>query len=128
MSKNDEGIDFENFDKEAEIARFKGITPVGWEIAVRLYVAPVKNNGIFIPDVSHDEQQYKSCVGLVVNKAKGVYKDEKYKDTGAWCEIGDWIVFPRQGGQKLYWEGLPIYSLKEDALYWVVDDPRKVTR
>ncbi len=122
------GIDVSNFDKEAEIASFKGIKPTGWYILVRLYIAPVKNNGIYIPDTAQDEQQYKSCVGLVIDKAEGVYQDERYKDTGAWCEIGDWIVFPRHGGTKIYCDGKPCYFLMEDASYAVIDDPRRITR
>jgi co-chaperonin GroES (HSP10) len=128
MSKNDEGIDIPNFDKGMEIGKFKGIRPVGWEILVRLYIAPVKNNGIYIPDTAQDDQQYKSCVGLVIDRAKGVYQDERYNNTGAWCEVGDWIVFPRQGGAKIYVDGLPCYFLPEDAMYAVTDDPRRITR
>lgn len=125
---NDVGIDFLTFDKAAEIASFQGVEPQGYEILVRLYIPPTVQNNIILPDSSHDDLKYSSCVGLVIDKAPGVYKDERYKDTGKWCEIGDWIIFPRHSGLQFICDNKPCYFIKEDALYSKIDDPRRITR
>lgn len=127
MSK-DEGIDFLTFDKALEIAKFQGIDPVGFELFIRLYVAPKLQGNIELPATSHDDLQYKSCVGMVIAKAPAVYKDERYKHTGPWCEVGDWVIFPRHSGLQLICDGKPCYFLKEDALYGRTNDPRRITK
>ena len=84
--------------------------------------------GIIIPDESHNNKQYISCAGLVVGKGKAVYLDKRYEESGSWCEIGDWVVFPRHAGYKIFYNGLPLFVVKEDAIDIVVDDPSKVDR
>jgi co-chaperonin GroES (HSP10) len=126
---NDEGIDLENFSKEEEIAKFSGLEAVGWTIIVRLYVEPQSTkSGIFIPAKAHEEQQYKGCVGLVVKKGKGTYLDDRYAQTGHWCEVGDWVGFPRHAGYRIYHNGTPLWVLKEDGIDYRTDDPRKISR
>lgn len=123
------GIDIDNFDKETEIAKFRGLTPVGWTMFVRLYIRPsVTEGGIFLTSSFQHEEVYKSCTGLVVSIAPHAYKDERYKTTGKWIEVGDWVVFPRHAGFRIYWDGLPVWSVPEDAPAGIVDDPRRVIR
>lgn len=129
MNKDNTEIDLTNFSKEEEIAKFKDIEVKGWTILVRLYMGSKKTaGGIFLPDTAHDEQQYKSCVGLVVGKAKAVYLDPRYDQTGPWCEIGDWVVFPRHAGYKIFYNEIPLFVLKEDAIDLVILDPTKIGR
>ena len=128
MIKEDLGIDLTNFSVDEEIAKFNNIKPQGWTIVVRLYTEPKVKNGLYIPDTVHDEQQYRSCVGLVVKKAKAAYLDDRYNQTGQWCNIGDWVVFPRHAGYKIHSKGIPMWILKEDAVDLVIDDPRDITR
>lgn len=128
MNKEDLGIDLSNFSKEEEIDKFKDVEPQGWTILVRLYTEPKVVNGIFRPDIVHEEQQYKSCVGLVVKKSKAAYLDSRYEQTGAWCDVGDWVVFPRHAGYKIHYHNLPTFVLKEDAIDLVIDDPAVIAR
>lgn len=128
MSKEDLGIDLQNFSKEEEISKFEDVEPQGWTILVRLYTEPKVKNGLYIPDIVHDEQQYKNCVGLVVRKSKAAYLDDRYNQTGEWCKVGDWVGFPRHAGYKIHYEGLPVFVLKEDAIDFVIGDPTKITR
>jgi co-chaperonin GroES (HSP10) len=128
MSKEDLGIDLQNFLPDKEIAKFEDIEPQGWTVLVRLYTEPKVKNGLYMPDVVHDEQQYRSCVGLVVRKSKAAYLDDRYDKTGQWCDVGDWVVFPRHAGYKILYEGMPIFVLKEDAIDLIVKDPRRITR
>jgi len=128
MSKEDLGIDLQNFFPDEEIAKFKDVEPQGWTILVRLYTEPKVKNGLYMPDIVHDEQQYRSCVGLVVRKSKAAYLDDRYDKTGQWCDVGDWVVFPRHAGYKIHYEGMPIFVLKEDAIDLVIKDPSKIAR
>jgi len=70
-------------------------------------------------------EEVKSCVGLVIGKPKGAYLDPRYDQTGHWCEIGDWVVFPRHAGHKTYYNDLPIFSIQEDSVLYCTDDPSK---
>ena len=126
--QEDLGIDFVNFSMDEEIAKFDNIKPQGWTIVVRLYTEPKMKNGLYMPDIVHDEQQYKNCVGLVVKKSMAAYLDSRYEQTGKWCEVGDWVVFPRHSGYKIHNKGIPCFVLKEDAIDLVVDDPRNITK
>lgn len=128
MIKEDLGIDIQNFIPEEEIAKFEGVRPQGWTVVVRLYTEPKVKNGLYKPDIVHDEQQYRSCVGLVVKKSKAAYLDDRYTQTGQWCKEGDWVVFPRHAGYKIHHDGIPIFVLKEDAIDLVIDDPTKISR
>lgn len=128
IKEEDLGIDLKNFSKEEEIARFKDIEPKGWTLLVRLYTEPKLVNGLFRPDSVHDEQQYKSCVGLVVKKSKAAYLDSRYEQTGSWCEVGDWVVFPRHAGYKIQCCNIPTFVLKEDSVDLVIADPTMITR
>lgn len=124
QTNEDTGIDLENFDKEAEIAKFKNIRPTGWSLAVRLYTKPQKVGNLYVPDGYHEEQKYKNFVGLVVAAADGVYKDEvRYKDTGPWCKVGDWVYFPRHAGYQISFRGMPVYILNDDVISGILTDP-----
>jgi co-chaperonin GroES (HSP10) len=129
MSNNEDlGIDLTNFSKEEEIAKFKAFKPQGWTILVRLYTKPKKVNGLIMPDKTHDEQHYFVCTGLVVRKSKGAYKDSRYEQTGKWCKVGDWVVFPKAAGYKVTIDGMPCYVLKEDAIDLIIPDPIRVNK
>lgn len=128
MFKEDEGIDLDNFSIEDEINKFEGLEANGWDVILRLYTAPKKKNGLIMPDSVHTEQQFTGCVGLVVKVAEGAYKDLRYSETGEWCKTGQWRIFPRHAGYKIYYEGIPLYVLKEDGIGPKVDDPSKITR
>ncbi len=129
--KNEEeiGIDIETFSIEAEIAKFDKMKVDGWDVVVRLYMPPAKTiGGIWLTDKALEEGEYTNCVGLVVKIAPGCYKDARYEDTGSFCNVGEWRVFPRHAGYKIKYKGMPIFIMKEDAIGPLVDDPRDVNR
>ena len=121
--KEDQGIDFDNFSLKEEVEKFKGIEPQGWTVLVRLYTKPKKTKGgLVLPDTVHSEQQYRNCVGLVVKVSKAAYMDVRYEDTGPWCKVGDWVVFPRHAGYKILYKQMPLFVLKEDAIDLVISN------
>jgi co-chaperonin GroES (HSP10) len=126
---SDPGIDLATFDKEAEIAKFKGvIRAVGWGLYVRLYTEPNMVKSVMRPPSVQEEDMYTNCVGLVVQQGKGAYKDARYADTGPWCEVGDWVVFPRHSGYRILVKGIPIWVLKEDAIDGVAESPAYISK
>ena len=127
--KEDTGIDLADFNKAKEVNKFEDIEPQGWTILVRLYTKPKKSvNVLYMPDSVHDEQQFRSCVGLVIKKAKATYLDNRYSQTGKWCEVGDWVLFPRHAGYKITYDGMPTFVLKEDAIDAVLKNPEIIER
>ena len=40
----DIGIDLDTFDKEKEIELFKNLKPTGWNIVIRLFIAPERTS------------------------------------------------------------------------------------
>jgi co-chaperonin GroES (HSP10) len=124
----DLGIDLKTFSKEEEIKKFDGFEPQGWNVIIRLYTKTKKVGSLIMPDSVHEEQQYQGCVGLVVKKSKGAYNDPRYERTGDWCQVGDWVVFPRHAGYRVTYNGMPVFVLKEDAIDVVITDPTSVKR
>lgn len=128
-SEEDQGIDFDNFSLVNELENYRGVKTQGWNILVRLYVQPEKTKGgLIVSSKIRDEDQYKNCVGLVVQKSNASYEDPRYKQTGHWCKVGDWVVFPRHAGYKISINNIPTYVLKEDAIDLIIDNPTKVSR
>lgn len=125
----DEGIDLENFDKEAEIAKYEAFESKLWNIVIRLYSPAAKTkSGILITDTIRDNAQYQTCVGLVVKIAPGCYKDKRYIDTGPACEVGDWVVIARHSGLRVKYKGLPTFITKEDAIEGKIGSPTDIER
>lgn len=126
----DEGIDIDNFDKEAEIAKFEDCEAPLWQVVVRLYTTPEKTKGgVFLTAKIREDEQYKTIVGLVVKVSPAAYKDIRYKDMdGPACKVGDWVVIARHSGLRMKYNGLPIFCTKEDGIELIVKDPRSIER
>jgi hypothetical protein len=125
----DPGINLATFDWEAEIAKLKDVIDVrGWNLLVRLYTEPKVVKSVMRPPSVREEDLYTNCVGLVVQKAPGAYKDIRYRETGPWCEVGEWVVFPRHAGYRIFVKGLPVWLLKEDAIDAAVKNPADVSK
>ena len=133
--KDDPGIDFLNYSLEEEIEKYNGIEPSGWQILIRVYV-PVKIEkigNIILADESanklNQNAKFTNLTGLVLKLAHGVYKDmDRYALTGPYCQVGDWVQFPRAHGHSFAHNGLTSIYMNEDAILGVIRDPRTITR
>ncbi len=113
----DYGIDLVNFDADAEIAKFEDLPPVGWSLMLRLYTEPeMTAGGLILPPKVRDEAVCNNFIGLVVGMSKDAYTDIRYEKTGPWCKIGDWVIFPRHSGYRIFVGDIPLWILKEDAI------------
>lgn len=131
MTNKEEGIDLATFNKEEAIASFKGIDTQGFQLLVLLYIPPstIKlPNGkeFYITSQTHEEFQYRACTGLVVQKGPESYDGERL--TRVWCEVGDWIAFPRHEGIQIRVDGKPCQFLNDASVLAKIDDPRRIER
>lgn len=130
--QDDEGIDLDSFKKEDEINIFKDIKTKGFQLLVRLYIPPKKIGSVFLPDASHDTFQYKSCVGLVVQKGPAAYgKRFDFLQEGgdlSWCDVGDWVVFARHEGIQMKIHGKPCQFLNDSSILAVISSPEMIAR
>jgi len=125
-----EGMDLEILSKEAEIARFEGVETQGFQLLVLLYIPPKKHKGIYIPDATHDDYRFRACTGLVVQKGRDSYgkRFDSLADHKVWCNIGDWIAFPRHEGIQLKIDGKECQFLNDASVLAKIDDPRRIMR
>jgi co-chaperonin GroES (HSP10) len=138
MMRDDPGIDLDNFSIEEEIEKYKQVNPSGYQILVRIYVPdPLKirktAGGLILPDSTVDQNnrdaKFTNLVGLVIKFGPGVYKDKnRYEFTGYYCQIGDWVQFPRANGHSFAHNKLSSLYLIEDQILGRVDDPSTISR
>lgn len=133
--KDDSGIDFDNYSLEEEIAKYDGIEPSGYLLLIRVYVPKkiTKIGSLYLPDEAvnklNQDAKFTNLTGLVVKIAPGVYKDqERYQYTGPYCQVGDWVQFPRAEGHTFAYNGLTSIHIVEDRILAKVKDPRSITR
>jgi len=132
----DQGIDFENYNLDEEIAKYQGDEPQGWQVLIRVYVPPkdmkyANSSLIMTSEISGEidsKNKISNFVGLVVKMSKSAYQDERYNLTGPYCKVGDWVMFPRAHGHTYSYKGQTTITLNDDAILKVVNDPRDVTR
>ncbi len=132
----DPGIDFENYNLDEEIEKYKGAHPQGYRIIVRLYKPKIETRtkgGIILTtsiiNKQNEDHKFMNFVGLVVKMAPGCYADkERYKLTGPYCKVGDWVVVPRPHAHTYNYKGLTTLSISEDYIEQVIDDPRDILR
>jgi len=132
----EEGIDFENFNLQEEIAKYEGYEPMGYQLLCRIYKPIIEKKtkgGIFLTDteVSKKAQdaQITNFVGVVIKVAPGVYQDkERYSLTGKYCEVGDWVIFKRAYGDTFCYNGLPTITIDEDRILGRLKDPRSISK
>lgn len=133
--KDDTGIDFDGYSLEEEIAKYDGVEPVGYQLLIRVYVPKTikQIGGILLPDESinklNQDAKLTNLTGLVIKIASGVYKDqERYQYTGPYCQVGDWVQFPRASGHSFAHNALTSIYMTEDYVLGKVKNPRTITR
>lgn len=115
----------------------------GYHLVIKLYLGTdefVRNSTIettnsvgekiriLKPDTVKDMEKWRSCTGLVVGMGPDSYTGKRFENSGPWCKVGDWVVFPRHEGTQFNYRGLPMYFLPDDRVYSVIEDPNYVTR
>ena len=126
-----DGIDLTTFNKEEAIASFNGIDTQGFQLLVLLYIPPKKIGAIYLPDQTHEEYQYRACTGLVVQRGKASYGqrfEHLSSECQVWCDVGDWIAFPRHEGIQVKIDGRPCQFLNDASVLARIDSPLRIER
>lgn len=82
----------------------------------------------YLPETANPHEKYKSCTALVVSQGPDAYKGDRFKESGPWCKVGDWIVIPPNEGFYLVYRKIPMRIIPDDKCLGVVEDPSYVTR
>lgn len=119
---------------------FKPPRACGYNVIVKLYLEEGEVQYIRHPDGSQslvqkpesikDEEKWQTIVGRVVSRGPSAYKGQngKYDLSGAWCDIGDWIMFSPYEATKFVYRGVKMYIMYDDRPKLVVEDPSYIKR
>lgn len=107
------------------------IQPAGYYVVIRVWVPAdhiETSNGqkIYMPETFRDERKFTSAVGLVCALGPDAYKGDRFKHTGVWCKVGDWVMFPRYEGNALSYRGVPMMVIADDRILAVISDPSEI--
>lgn len=106
--------------------------PTGYYVAGRIWTpaATLKTSTgqqIHLPDEYRDERKYTSAVMLVCALGPDAYKGERFRDSGPWCRVGDWVIIPRYEGAAMSYRKVPMVLVPDDRIIGVVDDPSQIS-
>jgi co-chaperonin GroES (HSP10) len=79
--------------------------------------------GILLPDTFRQEREYLNTVGRVLSLGELAFIDEDIYRKGPWVKPGDYIVYSKFGGQKIFWKGVKLLIVKAATIELVVDKP-----
>ena len=101
--------------------------PTGW----RMLVLPFKMNektkgGVLLQQETIERQQVGSQCGNVLAMGPDCYQDKDRFSQGAWCKVGDWVVFARYAGSRIEIEGGEVRLLNDDEVLATVQDPTDI--
>ena len=79
--------------------------------------------GIIIPDTIRADRDYLNTVGRVLALGDLAFVDEDIYRKGPWVKPGDFIVYAKFAGQKIWWKGVKLLLVKASSIELVVDKP-----
>jgi co-chaperonin GroES (HSP10) len=98
-----------------------GIEPCGSRVLLQIRTPKKYKGSVLLPDDSRDTEKWNTQVGRVINLGPLAFKNrntlESWKE-GAWTEVGDFVRFPKYGGDK--WEVTGPDG--EEVLFLLVND------
>ena len=103
--------------------------PVGYHILVALpKVEEAYDSGIIKADRTRHEEYILSSMGAVVDMGDQAYADKERFPTGAWCKVGDFVMFRPNTGTRFKVNGSEYRLMNDDSIQAVVADPRGIVR
>tara|TARA_R110000751_G_scaffold7034_1_gene29346 strand:- start:80 stop:472 length:393 start_codon:yes stop_codon:yes gene_type:complete len=104
--------------------------PVGYHLLVAMPEVEEKyedSNILKAVDVM-DREAVMSIIGLVLGMGDQAYSDKDRFSSGAWCEVGDYVMFRANTGTRFNVRGAEYRLMNDDSIEAIVKDPRGVTR
>lgn len=104
--------------------------PKGYKILVAIPKAESTFGGTILKaDVSINNEQITSLVGLVIELGAEAYKDErKFPGKEPWCAPGDFIMMRSYSGVRFKIGDQEYRLINDDSVEAVVPDPRVIGR
>lgn len=104
--------------------------PVGYHLLVMMpeVEETYGGSGLIKAAKTVNEETVLNMVGVVVAMGDQAYSDKERFPTGAWCEVGDFVVFRSNSGTRFKVEGQEYRILNDDSIEATVSDPRAITR
>lgn len=103
--------------------------PAGYKLLIAIPSIKEKTEGgIILPDLLKDAEKTASIYGNVIAVGPDAYGDEVKFPNGAYCEVGDWVVFRSYTGTRLKVNGMEFRIINDDSVEAVVTDPRVIAR
>lgn len=84
---------------------------------------------VYRPDTSNEHVEFVSGIGLVLEKGPDVFKSNYFfKDSPDSCDVGDWILFPRNAAKQLWCEGKSLFAVRDEYVFSTIPSPAWITR
>jgi chaperonin GroES len=116
---NDQWLSDDGVPDPSPLPRIPGVGILVRPVPVRRKSA----GGILIPDTFRSDMEYLSTVGRVLALGELAFKDEEIYRTGPWVKPGDYVVYTKYAGSKLWWKGVKLLIIKAGSIELVVDKP-----
>lgn len=116
---NDQWLTGDEVPDPSPLPRIPGVGILVRPVPIRRKSA----GGILLPDTFRQEREYLNTVGRVLSLGELAFIDEDIYRKGPWVKPGDYIVYSKFGGQKIFWKGVKLLIVKAAAIELVVDKP-----
>jgi|TARA_X000001388_G_scaffold52259_1_gene37948 co-chaperonin GroES (HSP10) len=74
------------------------------------------------------EEHVMSIIGLVVDIGSQAYADKDRFPTGAWCKVGDYVMFRANSGTRFKVADTEYRLMNDDSIEAVVQNPYGISR
>ena len=86
------------------------------------------SSGIIKAESTVKTEEQTTVVLFVVKIGPDAYKDTARFPSGAWCEVGDFILARPYSGTRVVIHGKEFRIINDDTVEGIVDDPRGIRR
>lgn len=103
--------------------------PTGYKLLIAIPEVDAKTGGgVYLPDERRGAEETASIIGYVLAKGADAYGDAKKFPSGAWCDVGDFVIFRSYSGTRFKVGGKEFRLINDDTVEAVVEDPRGYSR
>ena len=104
--------------------------PVGYHLLIKMpeVEKTFGESGLVKADSTVRAETILSMVGLVLDMGAEAYADETKFPKGAWCSVGDYVMFRSNSGTRFKVAGQEYRLLNDDSIEAVVSNPKGITK
>jgi chaperonin GroES len=103
--------------------------PSGYKLLIGIpQVKEKTSGGIILVDKHTDAEKTASIVGQVLKIGLDAYKDPDRYPGGAWCSVGDWVIFRSYSGTRFKHGDQEYRLINDDTVEAVVSNPEEFKR